>query len=419
MSRRILNVTSAPIVFTTKRAFVILLCLLCVLGGGSTAQDFKKTVHPGVEYAQIDHKIGNDPVKINLLRLDLTKVRLDVHHALDAAIGTEKTSSIATRHGAVAAINAGFFRLDKSQFAGDSVGTLMIDGRLLSESSNGRVNLILWEEKKGPQAVFEHFDSSTTLEFGFEEGPQPIYVTGVNRERRAGDIILYDRLVGDKFSAEHGGTEIVLSKCKPDKDGWDLSIITCRRVEVKSSPDDSPIPSDGFVLSVASDAKQSKLVLSEIATFQKLPRGKQKIILRNTFRNGNNYFLFDDTTDVVAGVPQLIRNSKIDITWEQEKAGKSFVEMRHPRTAVAKLKDGKFLMMTVDGRQPGVSVGMSLYELADYLLSLGAKDAMNLDGGGSTTMFLDGNVVNKPSDKEGERKVSDTILVTLRKSGRR
>jgi exopolysaccharide biosynthesis protein len=72
-------------------------------------------------------------------------------------------------------------------------------------------------------------------------------------------------------------------------------------------------------------------------------------------------------------------------------------------------------MISVDGRQPGVSVGMNLNELAEYLLSLGAVDAMNLDGGGSTTMFLDGKVVNTPSDKEGERKVGDAILVTLRK----
>ena len=75
-------------------------------------------------------------------------------------------------------------------------------------------------------------------------------------------------------------------------------------------------------------------------------------------------------------------------------------------------------MITVDGRQPGVSVGMTLQELAEYLLSIGAIDAMNLDGGGSTTMFLDGKVVNTPSDKEGERKVSDAIVVTLRTSRR-
>jgi exopolysaccharide biosynthesis protein len=114
--------------------------------------------------------------------------------------------------------------------------------------------------------------------------------------------------------------------------------------------------------------------------------------------------------------PQLIRNGKIEITWEQEKAGQSFAEMRHPRTAVAKLADDKFLMVTVDGRQPGTSVGMNLQELAEMLLELGAVDAMNLDGGGSTTMFVGGKVINQPSDKEGERKVSDAILVFPRQS---
>ena len=67
--------------------------------------------------------------------------------------------------------------------------------------------------------------------------------------------------------------------------------------------------------------------------------------------------------------------------------------------------------MTVDGRQPGVSAGMTLKELTEYLLGIGIVDAMNLDGGGSTTMFLDGKLANKPSDKEGERSVSDALLV--------
>ena len=71
-------------------------------------------------------------------------------------------------------------------------------------------------------------------------------------------------------------------------------------------------------------------------------------------------------------------------------------------------------MVTVDGRS-AESVGMNLQELAEFLLEIGATDAMNLDGGGSTTMFLDGKVVNKPSDKDGERRVSDAILVFPRK----
>src|SRR5436190_14687542 len=105
----------------------VLTCILCISISG---QEWK-TVHDGVEYAEVTKEISGLKVNMNLLRLDLTKVRLDVHHAMDAAIGTEKTSSIATRHGAFAAINAGFFRLDTSIWAGDSAGILKIDGRVL------------------------------------------------------------------------------------------------------------------------------------------------------------------------------------------------------------------------------------------------------------------------------------------------
>src|SRR5688500_18392823 len=105
-----------------------------------TAQEYK-TLQDGIEYAELEKTIGEKPVRMNLLRLDLTKVRLDVVHALDSAIGLEKTSSIAARHGAFAAINAGFFRLDTSIFAGDAAGVLMIDGKLLSESVNNRIAL--------------------------------------------------------------------------------------------------------------------------------------------------------------------------------------------------------------------------------------------------------------------------------------
>ena len=72
---------------------------------------------------------------------------------------------------------------------------------------------------------------------------------------------------------------------------------------------------------------------------------------------------------------------------------------------------GKLLLVTVDGRQPGVSAGMTLEMLAEVLLEFGAVDAMNLDGGGSTTMVIHNGIVNRPSDQTGERPVSDAILV--------
>src|SRR5260221_6549540 len=86
---------------------VFILCALCTFVVNLPAQDWK-TIRDGIEYAEVTKEISGLKVNMNLLRLDLTKVRLDVHHAMDAAIGTDKTSSIVTRHGAFAAINAGF-----------------------------------------------------------------------------------------------------------------------------------------------------------------------------------------------------------------------------------------------------------------------------------------------------------------------
>ena len=92
-----------------KIFFVILLILL--ISVNFLAQNFKE-ITDGIEYAEITRGTEKEPIRLNLLRLDLTKVRLDVVHALDTAIGLEKTSSIATRHGAIAAINAGFFKME-------------------------------------------------------------------------------------------------------------------------------------------------------------------------------------------------------------------------------------------------------------------------------------------------------------------
>ncbi len=351
-----------------------------------SAQDFK-TIHDGIEYAEIKRGTETEPIKINVLRLDLTKVRLDVVHALDAAIGLETTSSMATRHGAFAAINAGFFRLDKSIFAGDAAGVLQIDGKLLSESVNNRMALGVVNGKRKTEVLFSHLNSDNYFVRGTDE---TFTISGINRERKENEIVL--------FTPEFNRTTLT------NNDGFELVVKGRTVEEINLNKGNSPIPPNGFVLSVSNNK------------FQKL--SQKRIIIRlitkvvTTELNKQNFFA--KTEDIIGGVPQLIKNGKIEITWEQEKSSKSFVETRHPRTAVAKLKDGKFLMVTVDGRQKE-SVGMNLNELAALLLELDASDAMNLDGGGSTTMFAGGKVVNKPSDKEGERKVSDAILVFPRK----
>jgi len=381
--------------FVTSVFSVFIICILCAFVVIAPAQEFKQ-VHPGVEHAQVTHKIGEDPVKINLLRLDLTKVRLDVHHALDKAIGLETTSSIAKRKGAVAAINAGFFRLDKSAWAGDASELLVIDGRLLSDSVNQRVALSIVNTNKRTNVDIGQLKADVGL---LNEDGLISLNFDVNRERKMGSFVIYTPEFGPTTLTDSNGVEVIVRTSNGTRTS---------SLELIDGIGNTRIPDNGFVVSLTSK------VSIEAEYLHSMFYRKQRVWFAPFFRRGNQSIV-PRIEDAIAGVPQLIKNGRIDITWEQEKASKAFAEARHPRTAVAKLKDGKFLMITVDGRQPGVSVGMSLQELAEYLLSLGAVDAMNLDGGGSTTMYLDGKVVNTPSDKEGERKIGDAIVVTLRK----
>ena len=374
-----------------------------------SAQDFK-TINDGIEYAEIKRGTETEPIKINLLRLDLTKVRLDVVHAMDAAIGTETTSSIAARHGAIAAINAGFFRLDRSIFAGDAVGVLQVDKKILSESYGNRIALGIINGKYKTEVGFGHLRSNSRVGFGVGS---KFAFSGINRERKPDEIILYTSHFNRTTLTDFNGTEIILSDCSINNVSK-----SCYKVEVVEGKGSSVIPPDGYVISIGNKALEKSNNILYFAKKKLLEPKHFEYILRlvNEIEalDPSKQTFFAKIEDIVTGVPQLIKNGKIEITWEQEKSSKSFVETRHPRTAVAKLKEGKFLMVAVDGRQKE-SVGMNLSELAALLLELGATDAMNLDGGGSTTMFLNGKIVNKPSDKEGERKVSDAILVFPRK----
>jgi hypothetical protein len=375
-----------------------LLCLSIVwlgVSASATAQDFK-TVRDGIEYAELTRTIAGQPVRMNLLRLDLTKVRLDVVHAMDMAIGTETVSSMAKRHGAFAAINAGFFRLDKSIWAGDSAGILRIDGKLLSESHNERAAILIKNYRR--KTVVELTRLNIWMSLARQVGKRLFVerLDGIDRERKSDEIVIYTPEFGKTTLTANGGIEI--------------AVVNRKVTAVYDNTGNNQIPNNGYIISAIGknvDRLRSYNLADTVSYyFPQVCCG-----LSTSKWDSNDKTMFYE--DITNGVPQLIKNGKIDITWEQEKASKSFVETRHPRTAVAKLKDGKFLMVTVDGRSES-SGGIGLYDLAALLLEFGATDAMNLDGGGSTTMFLDGKVVNTPSDREGERKVSDAIIVTLR-----
>ncbi len=104
---------------------------------------------------------------------------------------------------------------------------------------------------------------------------------------------------------------------------------------------------------------------------------------------------------VVAGIEDV----EVDTNF-----GNHSIQGDQPRTAVGVIDDNHLVFVVVDGRQIGYSAGVSLTELADILVDLGATTAYNLDGGGSSTMYFDGEVVNSPSNG-GERATSDILYV--------
>jgi exopolysaccharide biosynthesis protein len=113
----------------------------------------------------------------------------------------------------------------------------------------------------------------------------------------------------------------------------------------------------------------------------------------------------------LGGAGLLIRDGRSIEDWSLETFAKGFAESRHPRTMIGTAADGTIWLVTVDGRQPQLSAGMTLEELRAFAQRLDLANALNLDGGGSTTMWVQGQVVNSPSDATGPRPVSDALLV--------
>ena len=114
----------------------------------------------------------------------------------------------------------------------------------------------------------------------------------------------------------------------------------------------------------------------------------------------------------VGGGPTLITNGKINITNNEERmfAGKA-INDRHPRTAMGYTADGYLIILSIEGRNTGTAEGATLIQEAEMLKALGCIEALNLDGGGSSCMLINGRETIKPSDKTGQRPVPAVFII--------
>lgn len=378
-----------------QRVFWLLGLLLIVSAAPQPKprETIQKRIAPHVVLFQ---EISTDPpLAVHGLRITPSRsVRIETALGSDVVLtenatrGRETVSRAAWRHRALAALNADFF-----PFTGDPLGLCIMRGELVSEPFPNRPAIGL--TVRG-EVVMGAPQLNATLSRA--DGAQ-IPLTGINRPTRAnGDLVLFTSFFGTAAQAEASGVAVVLDALpRPLRVGSSVQAVVR---EVRLNANSAPIPITGGVLLGTGDA---------VPFLQTLQPG-QTVQIRIDL-TGDGAPAWRSVTEAVAGGPWLVRGGKPVPPEEYERAGfnRGFWERRHPRTAVGRTAKGEIIWLVVDGRQPH-SQGASLPELAQLMLRYGAVEAINLDGGGSSTLVVRDLILNSPSDGS-ERPVANLWLL--------
>jgi exopolysaccharide biosynthesis protein len=365
------------------RKLVVIFVLAIAVAIGH-AQVWEKLVAPGLTY-----RMEIDPVTpqiIHALRWtpDSTETRAepvlagDKVFGIDASGGRDTVSSMVAQNKAIAGINADFF-----PWSGDPVGLMIRNGELLSRPYPNR-SFVAWG---GGKSLFTTSGFSAKIKIGAEE----LLATGWNEENLENAITI---------NTEHGGLAkskvpaafVVIEISEDNQFATGKITGTVKKVlhGATSYPTDENLAvivgSGQAALKLESMAEGANVEISWVLSQPEL-KGVQHAI---------------------AGGPILLRNGKILSEWSAEGFNDKFALHRHPRTAVGRTQSGYLWFVAIDGRSE-LSSGATLEETARILLRLGCTDAVNLDGGGSTTLNVLGITVNRPSDGK-ERPVANGIV---------
>jgi hypothetical protein len=287
----------------------------------------------------------------------------------------ETTSQMCARVQCIFGVNADFAGVGTNQ----PLGAFVTNGELVRSPSHTHHQLSLTGDGRLTDQTFGWTGRLMTTDL------KHLSFDGVNVDRAPGKVVLYTPAFGPTTQTPAPGVDLVLRVVEPAGEFRLGQTSLVEAVALNEGAQDAPIPPGGAVLSAdgaGADALRElwNRVSSGAASNQAFLR------LEST----------EDVRESVGGSPILVKDGK---RWFTD-PGDNFTNGRHPRTLVGWTAGGDTLLVTVDGRQPGVSVGMTLHEAAELLIGLGARDGMNLDGGGSTTFVRNGSVVNSVSDVE-------------------
>jgi hypothetical protein len=375
----------------TRRFVAALVFLLPVLIAG-VGQDGVQTfvVAPGIKHILF---VKPGPLRIHVLELDLTNPNYRVESYRPT--GLVPTSEQARRndgpeHRVVAAVNADFF----SFTTGWPLGNQVVNGEFAHGTESPRSHLAF--DVRG-HPLIERLSFTGWIR---ARGGATYSIDGVNERHKAAAIVLHTSFSDTATSIGGAGKRFLLRLVSPR---WAVGD-TLRFIVLKSNPERTTL--------IAPD--EAVLWAGRATTIWRAGKGVKvadTLLVYLRFRPH-----LASVLNVVAGAGRVLLNGQpvpgsVNVS---EKTSVAFLETLHPRTFVGFDRDTtKLFLCTVDGRQE-TSDGMDFAQMADFLLSIGAWNAINLDGGGSTTMVINGQVVNSPSDRTGERPVANTLQIISR-----
>ena len=324
-----------------------------------------KLLAKGVTYSYLQDEMNGRQIQAYLVSVEPgARYQLLPFSAAGAYNGRGRVSQFAQQNKLIAAINASYFDTD-----GWVIGCIKNQGRMMAMDDEPRSGYVL---KNGNPDIVQDINYYGTLDL---PNGQHLVLKGMNRARISDDLVLYNSFFAPSTKTNQWGREIKIVNNRV------TAISTAGNMVI--TPGSSVISGHG-----ASAAALAQLRVGD------------RVTISETLGNS----AADAAETVVSGGPLLVEHGRVQVRVAEEKIPADIAKGRAPRTALGIKKDGTLLMVVVDGRSNN-SAGLTLTELATYMLRLGAREAVNFDGGGSSVMAINGQVVNKPSDGR-ERTVS-------------
>lgn len=332
-----------------------------------------KDIDTGVKHIRLTKYYDGKPVKINVIEIDRTLAsKYEVKPALASSsdkLSNKRTiTTIAKQTNSIAAINGTFFKPQ----TGVPLGTLMIDGKVYTGPIYNRVAMGIFDDGFAVARV--------ELKAKLQAKGKTLKIDNINQPRILSSYsLIYTKDWGERAPVS-------------PKYGYQIAIKDNKIIQSSSNP--LAIPEGGYVI---------------VAPYRALePFLSEKSVTVEISTNPE----WKNVKHIISGGPYLVKNSEVYVDMSAQRL--SAIGGKNPRSAIGYTKENRLVMVAVDGRE-NQSVGMTLVQLANFMKSIGCTNAINLDGGGSTVMYVNGQVVNNPAFKGGIA-ISNALVLSKKES---